>query len=151
MATSSLLPPAQILPSNEESDSHAIHSNEIASEDISFGEISDPFILEMVAQQLSGSKPRITLPKKLLALPREELKDHIREIADGIYSDHAKDQQIDAVSHLVHSEHTFILAGTGFRKTRIAEIYSWKLFKPYQKPVIVVLNPLDALGDNQVR
>jgi superfamily II DNA helicase RecQ len=54
------------------------------------------------------------------------------------------------VAHLVHSEHTFVLAGTGFGKSRIAEIYL-RLFKPYQKPVIVVLNPLDALGDNQVR
>ncbi|PLW45637.1 hypothetical protein PCANC_08395 [Puccinia coronata f. sp. avenae] len=150
MATSLLLPPAQILSSNEESDSHVIHSNKIASKDISFSEISDPFILEMAAQQLSGSKPRITLPKKLLALPCEELKDHIREIANGIYSNNAKDQQIDTVSHLVHSKHTFILANTWFRKTQIAKIY-WKLFKPYQKPVIFVLNPLDSLGDNQVR
>jgi hypothetical protein len=109
----------------------------------------DHMIINGVAAQLSGSKQRIALPKKILALSCDELKAHIREMANGIYGDKEKDGQIDAVAHLVHSEHTFVLAGTGFVKTRIAKIYSM-LFKPYQKAVIVVLNPLDALGDNQV-
>ncbi|PLW45914.1 hypothetical protein PCASD_08635 [Puccinia coronata f. sp. avenae] len=79
-------------------------------------------IIDGAAEQLSGSKQQISLPKKILALSRDKLKDHIREMAN---------------------------AGNGFGKTQIAEIYSM-LFKPYQKAVIVVLNPLDTLGDNQV-
>ncbi|PLW31553.1 hypothetical protein PCASD_19111 [Puccinia coronata f. sp. avenae] len=98
---------------------------------------------------LSGAEKRISLPQKLLALSRKELKDHIKQTSNRIYGNKAKDGQIDMASHLVHSEHTFVLAGTGFGKSCIAEIYL-QLFKPYQKPVIVVLNPLDALGDNQV-
>jgi hypothetical protein len=61
MATLLLLPPAKIFPSNEESDSNLIHSNVIASKGISFGKITDPFILEIAAQQLSGFKSRIAL------------------------------------------------------------------------------------------
>ncbi|PLW48877.1 hypothetical protein PCASD_02790 [Puccinia coronata f. sp. avenae] len=106
-------------------------------------------IIDGAVELLSGSKQRVALPKKLLALSRDELKDHIKKMANGICEDEAKEGQIDAVAHLVHSEHTFVLAGTGFGKTQIAEMYS-KLFKPYQKAVIVVVNPLDALGDNQV-
>jgi ERCC4-related helicase len=50
----------------------------------------------------------------------------------------------------VHSKNTFLLAGTGFGKTRIAKVY-WHLFPLYKKPIILVLNPLDSLGENQVR
>ncbi|KNE88257.1 hypothetical protein PSTG_18347, partial [Puccinia striiformis f. sp. tritici PST-78] len=56
---------------------------------------------------------------------------------------------MQTVINLVHRQHTFVLAGTGFGKTRIAEVY-WHLFPASKKPVILVLNPLDTLGDNQV-
>jgi ERCC4-related helicase len=50
---------------------------------------------------------------------------------------------------LVHDRNTFVLAATGFGKTRIAEMYH-NLFQPYQKSIVIVLNHLDSLGDNQV-
>ncbi|KNE98672.1 hypothetical protein PSTG_08042 [Puccinia striiformis f. sp. tritici PST-78] len=50
---------------------------------------------------------------------------------------------------LVHHQHTFVLAGTGFGETRITEVY-WHLFPVYRKPVLMVLNPLDTLSDNEV-
>ncbi|PLW50709.1 hypothetical protein PCASD_00631 [Puccinia coronata f. sp. avenae] len=121
----------------------------MASDKSDSSDAFNPEITKRAADQLSQAMPSISLPKKLLELSRDELKDHIRQFANDTYGDEAKDKQIDAVAHLVHSEYTFVLAGTGFGKTRIAEIYL-RLFKPYQKPVIVVLNPLDALGDNQV-
>ncbi|KAH9466977.1 hypothetical protein Pst134EB_002014 [Puccinia striiformis f. sp. tritici] len=43
----------------------------------------------------------------------------------------------------------FFLAGTGFGKSRIAEIY-FKMFPLKSRVVVLTLNPLDTLGDNQV-
>lgn len=59
-----------------------------------------------------------------------------------------KDLQINAVVSLMNRDTTFVLAGTGYGKTRIAELFS-HMYKKVQKPVVLVLNPLDALGDNQ--
>jgi superfamily II DNA helicase RecQ len=42
------------------------------------------------------------------------------------------------------------MAGTGFGKSRVPELYV-HLFVKSSKPVVLVLKPLDALGDNQVR
>ncbi|OAV98576.1 hypothetical protein PTTG_11873 [Puccinia triticina 1-1 BBBD Race 1] len=44
----------------------------------------------------------------------------------------------------------FVLAGTGYGKSRIAELY-FHLYAPEKKPVVLVLNPLDSLGEDQVR
>ncbi|KAA1083026.1 ATP-dependent DNA helicase sgs1 [Puccinia graminis f. sp. tritici] len=90
------------------------------------------------------SKKRVTLRQDIL-----ELKEHIRVESRNLYGDEAKDEQLKAVAALVHDWHTFVLAGTGFGKTRIAEMYH-NLFQPYQKSIVLVLNPLDSLGDNQV-
>ncbi|OAV96362.1 hypothetical protein PTTG_26366 [Puccinia triticina 1-1 BBBD Race 1] len=61
-----------------------------------------------------------------------------------------KQVQVDAVKSLVHGRHTFVMAGTGCGKSRISEMY-YNLFAKTKKAVILVLNPLDALGDNQVK
>ncbi|PLW05275.1 hypothetical protein PCANC_27194 [Puccinia coronata f. sp. avenae] len=60
-----------------------------------------------------------------------------------------KTVQVDAVMSLVRQRHTFVMAGTGCGKSRISEMYH-HLFARSKKAVILVLNPLDALGDNQV-
>ncbi|OAV86389.1 hypothetical protein PTTG_06201 [Puccinia triticina 1-1 BBBD Race 1] len=60
-----------------------------------------------------------------------------------------KPVQIDAVVNLVEGRHTFVMAGMGCGKSRISEMY-YNLFAKLKKAVILVLNPLDALGDNQV-
>jgi superfamily II RNA helicase len=54
--------------------------------------------------------------------------------------------QVDAVMSLVRQRHTFVMAGTGCGKSRISEMYH-HLFARLKKAVILVLNPLDALGD----
>ncbi|KAA1129738.1 ATP-dependent DNA helicase sgs1 [Puccinia graminis f. sp. tritici] len=95
------------------------------------------------------SKKRVTLRQDILELNHQELKEHIRVESRNLYGDEAKDEQLEAVAALVHDRHTFVLAGTGFGKTRIAEMYH-NLFQPYQKSIVLVLNPLDSLGDNQV-
>jgi superfamily II RNA helicase len=95
------------------------------------------------------NRKRVTLPKEILDLSNKALREHIRANSRELYGDEAKSEQIDAVAALVHDRHTFVLAGTGFGKTRIAEMYH-NLFQPNQKSIVLVLNPLDSLGDNQV-
>ncbi|OAV98058.1 hypothetical protein PTTG_25783 [Puccinia triticina 1-1 BBBD Race 1] len=56
---------------------------------------------------------------------------------------------METVISLVRRKHTFTLAGTGFGKTRIGEV-CYRLFPAYKKPIVLVLNPLDSWGDNQV-
>jgi hypothetical protein len=61
----------------------------------------------------------------------------------------AKDVQTDGIVSLVNGLNTFVLAATGVGKSSIA-IGFLKLFTPAMLPVMIVINPLDALGDNQV-
>jgi ERCC4-related helicase len=65
------------------------------------------------------------------------------------YGNEAKEIQLKAVMDLVEQKKSFVLAGTGFGKTRIAEMY-WHLFPKGKKATVLCLNPLDSLGDNQV-
>ncbi|PLW34060.1 hypothetical protein PCASD_14465 [Puccinia coronata f. sp. avenae] len=44
----------------------------------------------------------------------------------------------------------FLLEGTGYGKLRIPELY-YQLLPKREKGVVLVINLLDALGDNQVR
>jgi superfamily II DNA helicase RecQ len=53
------------------------------------------------------------------------------------------------VLNLVQGHNVFLLAGTGYGKSRIPEIY-YQLIPKKIGAVIIVLNPLDTLGDNQV-
>ncbi|EFP82689.2 uncharacterized protein PGTG_08885 [Puccinia graminis f. sp. tritici CRL 75-36-700-3] len=92
----------------------------------------------------------VTICKKLLKANDDELKKEIASRAKNFYNgEEAKALQIDVVTNLAQGRNTFLLAGTGYGKSRISEMY-FKLLPQNTKPVILVLNPLDALGDNQV-
>ncbi|KAI7955221.1 hypothetical protein MJO28_005621 [Puccinia striiformis f. sp. tritici] len=65
------------------------------------------------------------------------------------YGQDPKPLQVKAVINLVRGRHTFLLAGTGFGKSRVSEMF-FKLYPCHKKAVTLVLNPLDTLGDNQV-
>ena len=64
--------------------------------------------------------------------------------------DQAKEPQIERVLSLLNGHNTFLLAGTGFGKSRVPEML-FHMFPKVSKPVVLVLNPLDTLGNNQVR
>lgn len=66
-----------------------------------------------------------------------------------IYQNHAKELQVETVMRLVKDRDTCLLAGTGYGKTRIAESFA-ALYSKKSKPIVLTLNPLEALGDNQV-
>ena len=91
----------------------------------------------------------INVYKKVFEMGDHNLKEHINNVAEKTYGQAAKLLQIDAVANLVMGRNTFLLAGTGFGKSRIAEIY-YKMIPHKQRAVVLVLNPLDSLGDNQV-
>ncbi|POW02424.1 hypothetical protein PSTT_11764 [Puccinia striiformis] len=99
--------------------------------------------------QQENLKSKLVLPDEIQAMAREDLVKHISQTVAKYYTEPLKPIQMDSVINLVQRKHTFVLAGTGFGKSRIAEVY-WHLFPAYKKPIILVLNPLDTLGDNQV-
>jgi superfamily II helicase len=59
------------------------------------------------------------------------------------------DVQLRAAVALANGENTFLLSATGSGKSRVSELF-FLMFPKVKKAVIMVLNPLDALGDNQV-
>jgi hypothetical protein len=88
------------------------------------------------------------LPDDLNLMTDISLADHIITRSIELYRDQPKELQVEAVSSLVRGRHTFVRVGTGFGKTRISEMY-FGLFD--KKVVVLVLNPLDSLGDDQVK
>ncbi|OAV89831.1 hypothetical protein PTTG_28539 [Puccinia triticina 1-1 BBBD Race 1] len=99
--------------------------------------------------QKENSTSKLTLRKEFDNMSDEELTNHISLTVAKFYLEPLKPVQMETVISLVHHKHTFTLAGTGFGKTRIGEVY-YCLFPAYKKPIVLVLNPLDLLGDNQV-
>ncbi|KAA1079365.1 ATP-dependent DNA helicase sgs1 [Puccinia graminis f. sp. tritici] len=106
----------------------------------------------MPRKKAKKKSDKVTLAQKLTELNDIELEKTIAEDARPCYpSDQpSKPKQIEAVMNLVRLKNTFVMAGTGFGKSRIPEMYV-HLFAKTNKPVVLVLNPLDALGDNQVQ
>lgn len=72
-----------------------------------------------------------------------------KRFAENYPNDRAKDLQLDTVVSLLNGDNTFLLARTGFGKSRVAELL-FLMFARSKQPVVLVLNPLDALGNNQV-
>jgi hypothetical protein len=91
----------------------------------------------------------VNIYKKLFEKSNEKLKAHIRKVLLETYDQHAKPLQVDTIFNLAQGRDTFLLAGTGFGKSWIPEMY-YKLFPQKARAVVLVLNPLDTLGDNQV-
>lgn len=96
----------------------------------------------------TGSTGRVSLSHRILRESTEALRQRIRVLFQKCYHQDAKELQVLVVELLVKGHDVFFHAGTGFGKTRIAETFFW-LFGKRKKPLYIVLNPLDALGDNQ--
>ncbi|KNE93805.1 hypothetical protein PSTG_12809 [Puccinia striiformis f. sp. tritici PST-78] len=83
----------------------------------------------------------------------EELRRMIELKSIQKFKQKAKPLQVETVLNLLRGRNTFVLAATGFGKSRISELYLEMLPRDRRqnlRGVVVVLNPLDALGDNQV-
>jgi superfamily II DNA helicase RecQ len=95
----------------------------------------------------------VSVPQALEMASDTELKKMIWQSGLAKYGQECKKLQVESVLSLLRGKNTFILAATGFGKSRIPELYLNLLTK--DRPgkiagVIILLNPLDALGDNQV-
>ncbi|PLW40058.1 hypothetical protein PCASD_11758 [Puccinia coronata f. sp. avenae] len=91
----------------------------------------------------------IRLLKKMLERPNLSLSAAIANKAIKQYGQVAKPLQLKTVVNLARGCNVILLAGTRFGKSQISELYH-NLTPKESKAVVVVLNPLDALGDNQV-
>ncbi|OAV97441.1 hypothetical protein PTTG_00168, partial [Puccinia triticina 1-1 BBBD Race 1] len=95
----------------------------------------------------------VPIPQKITNFDDEQLKTYIREGSFNKYNQESKPLQVDTVANLVRGRNTFLLAATGFGKSRIPEMYLNLTARDRNGEfvgVVVVLNPLDALGNNQV-
>lgn len=102
---------------------------------------------EVSRVSLAMNQPKIRA--SLVDSSIESQKKFVREKFIRVYHQEPKPLQVNTVVSLLNGENTFLLAGTGFGKTRIAETF-YHLYKKGQKVIVLVLNPLDALGENQV-
>ncbi|KAA1106429.1 ATP-dependent DNA helicase sgs1 [Puccinia graminis f. sp. tritici] len=96
-----------------------------------------------------GKKP-LQLNQEIIELDNNKLIDYVKDESKKHYKEAPKKLQVDTVCNLARGYHSFVLAGTGYGKSRIAELY-FHLYAPQKKPVVLVLNPLDSLGEDQVR
>ncbi|KAH9449503.1 hypothetical protein Pst134EB_020331 [Puccinia striiformis f. sp. tritici] len=83
----------------------------------------------------------------------DELKEKIATQSMQRYNQVPKPPQVNTVVNLLLGQNTFLLAATGFGKSRISELYLEMLPKDRNRNIyglVAVLNPLDALGNNQV-
>ena len=99
---------------------------------------------------VQGKKAPLQINKKITNLDDEKLKQYVTNKSAELYEEPAKKLQVDTVCNLARGYHSFVLAGTGYGKSRIGELY-FHMFASQRKPVVLVLNPLDSLGDDQVR
>ncbi|OAV86457.1 hypothetical protein PTTG_06812, partial [Puccinia triticina 1-1 BBBD Race 1] len=95
------------------------------------------------------SQTGVNIYKKLFNKSSEKLREHVSKTLIDFYSQFAKQLQVEAVLNLIEGRNTFLLAGTGFGKSRIPKLY-YKMIPSTTKAVVLVLNPLDSLGNNQV-
>lgn len=92
----------------------------------------------------------VMLKQGIGCMSNDSLREHIQSGFLKTYNQEAWELQVESVLSLARGQPTSLLAGTGYGKTQIAEEY-WSLFKSSDQGIVIVLNPLDVLGDNQVR
>ena len=95
-----------------------------------------------------GHQLTVTLPANVLAMNNEQLKKHITDTSVAFYHNQPKELQVKAVLVLARGQNCFVQARTGYGKTQISELF-FNMF--HRKVVVLVLNPLDLLGNDQVQ
>ncbi|EGG08532.1 uncharacterized protein MELLADRAFT_104963 [Melampsora larici-populina 98AG31] len=77
------------------------------------------------------------------------LRKSVGDLCQGFYGYPARPQQEDTVLPLLKGITSFLLAGTGFGKSRVPELF-YLAHEPTSKPIILSINPLKGLGNDQV-
>jgi ATP-dependent helicase YprA (DUF1998 family) len=99
--------------------------------------------------QAAPQTGRISPTKSLLKLDDKEQIDVIRRLCLAAFKLDAREHQLKPALSLVRGRDAFVIASTGFGKSLIPELY-YLMFSKVSKPIILTLNPLDALGNDQV-
>lgn len=103
----------------------------------------------VTSSRSSLTHPVILMRKKARNLSEEALSELVRAaFRTNNRGQEPRPLQISSVVALACGLNTFVLAGTGYGKTRIAESFI-RLYTAVSKAIILAINPLDALGDNQ--
>jgi ATP-dependent helicase YprA (DUF1998 family) len=93
---------------------------------------------------------RISLSLKILtATIAEQWRLFKAKFMARWFNDEPSDVQLRTAVSLANGQNTFLLSATGSGKSRVSELFFF-MFPKVKKAVILVLNPLDALGENQV-
>lgn len=103
--------------------------------------------LSVAPSQVLPQRP--TLDEVFLDCDDNQKHQLISEMFEKRYKCQARPLQITSVLSLSKQRTTFLLAATGFGNSRIVEMF-YHLYLPKSKPIILIINPLEALGDNQV-
>ncbi|KAA1071521.1 ATP-dependent DNA helicase sgs1 [Puccinia graminis f. sp. tritici] len=93
-------------------------------------------------------KKPLQLSQEITNRNDDGLRDYVTNESNKHYAEAPKKLQVDTVCNLARGYHSFVLAGTGYGKSRIGEMY-FHLYAPQRKAVVLVLNPLDSLGEDQ--
>ena len=81
------------------------------------------------------------LDEEIKLLEDEDLIRHIQQVAKNCFSGQSPKQlQVKAVLSLARRQHTFLLAGMGSGKSRMAKMFH-AFFDPSKSPIVLVLNP----------
>ncbi|OAV87993.1 hypothetical protein PTTG_29201 [Puccinia triticina 1-1 BBBD Race 1] len=100
--------------------------------------------------QVLKNKFQLTLNKNITNMTQGQQVEMLEKQSAKVYGPQAPKQvQLESVINLIHRCNTFVLAGTGVGKSWITKMY-WDLCPKYRRPIVLVLNPLDSLGDNQI-
>ena len=94
-----------------------------------------------------GATARPQRRDRLLRLTTEHQKLELTNKFTQTYRVPAQEIQVNSVPKLVQNSNVFLLASTGFGNTRVPELYHLLHLKQ-TNPIVLILNPLDALGDN---
>jgi hypothetical protein len=131
--------------------SHQLSTHVTTKDPLPFEEgLPDQIEMERSTRTIKNKAGQLTLNKAITTMDREKTIKMLVQQSKKVYGDQLpKEVQLDLVINLIHCRDTFVLAGTGVGKSRIPEMYL-DLFPRYKKPIVLVLNPLDSLGDNQV-
>ncbi|KAH9463762.1 hypothetical protein Pst134EA_015846 [Puccinia striiformis f. sp. tritici] len=95
----------------------------------------------------------VNVAQKILDLDNNDLKAFIKKDVLERYKQESEPLRVNTVVNLVCGRNTILLAATGFGKSTIPEIYLNLMTKNRKGEilcVVVVLHPLDELGNNQV-
>jgi superfamily II RNA helicase len=87
----------------------------------------------LASVKAKGKKRNLELNQEITKLDNENLKNYVANMPKEHYEEAPKKLQINTVCNLARGYHSFVLAGTGYGKSRIGELY-FHMYAPQRKP-----------------